>query len=78
MLVSGSLDARTPISNAQEVLRGLVKGQHLILEGVSHDFALGDEQNQKCLETVIQFLKGGSISITEITEPFKFDPIIQK
>ena len=30
MLVSGSLDPRTPVSNAEQVLIGLVKGDHLI------------------------------------------------
>lgn len=41
LLISGDLDARTPISNAEEVLRGLVNGQHIIVEGASQHVPRG-------------------------------------
>ena len=76
LLVSASLDARTPVSNAEEILKGLVNGQHLILENVSHNFGdLGEEQVQQYLHAVIQFLRGKPLPTTRIVNPFQFDPI---
>ena len=76
LLVSGSLDTRTPMSNAEEVLKGLVNGQHLILENVSHNFGdLGEEQLQQYLHAVIQFLMGKPLPTTRIVNRFQFDPI---
>ena len=76
LLVSGSLDARTPVSNAEEVLKGLVNGQHLILENVSHSHGdLGEEQMQQFLHAVTQFLEGKPLPTTRIVNPFQFDPI---
>lgn len=77
LLVSGNLDARTPVSNAEEVLTGLVNGQHLILDGVSHDFDLGDNLLLQYIETTIRFLMGESVAGTQIAAPFKFEPITQ-
>jgi hypothetical protein len=75
-LVSGSLDARTPESNAEEVLKGLVNGQHLILENISHSHGdLGEEQMQQFLYAVAQFLKGKPLPTTRIVNPFQFDLI---
>ena len=76
LLVSGTLDARTPVSNAEEVLKGLVNGQHLILENISHSHGdLGEEQTQQFLHAVTQFLKGNPLPTTRIVNPFQFDPI---
>ncbi|MFQ6029126.1 MAG: alpha/beta fold hydrolase [Dehalococcoidia bacterium] len=75
LLVSGSLDARTPVSNAEEVLKGLAEGQHLILEGVSHDFALGDELFLQFIQTQSQFLMGGPLATERIIAPFQFDSV---
>ncbi len=76
LLVSGTLDVRTPVSNAEEVLKGLVNGQHLILENISHSHGdLGDEQMQQFLHAVTQFLKGEPLSTTRIVNPFQFNPI---
>jgi len=36
LLISGTLDMRTPLENAQEVLDGLPNGIHLVLEGAGH------------------------------------------
>ncbi len=76
LLVSGTLDTRTPVSNTEEVLEGLVNGQHLILENISHSHGdLGEEQMQQLLHTVTQFLTGNPLPTTRIVNPFQFDPI---
>lgn len=75
LLVSGSLDARTPVSNAEEVLAGLSQGQHLLLEGVSHDFALSDDQFGQYIQVITLFLMGEPLTTTEIVVPFTFDPL---
>ena len=76
LLVSGTLDVRTPVSNAEEVLQGLVNGQQLILENISHSHRdLGEEQMQQFLHAVTQFLKGNPLPTTRIVNPFQFDPI---
>jgi pimeloyl-ACP methyl ester carboxylesterase len=36
MFISGSLDGRTPISNAEEVRKGFPNSSHLIVDGASH------------------------------------------
>ena len=59
--LSGTLDARTPISNAEEVARGFPNSHHLIVEGAAHSFV-------ECLgmptirETLITFLMGDPVT----------------
>ena len=68
LLISGSLDGRTPPSNAVEVLQGLSNGVSLIIEGAGHDddlFSRSDEMRQR----VVAFIRGDSIS----TEPIKVE-----
>jgi hypothetical protein len=36
LFISGTLDAKTPISNAEEIKRGFPKGMHLIIDGATH------------------------------------------
>ena len=36
LLISGTLDGRTPVRNGEEVLEYLPKAQHLIIEGAGH------------------------------------------
>jgi hypothetical protein len=40
LLISGTLDGRTPVSNAEGVLKGFPNGKHVILEGASHGYDL--------------------------------------
>jgi pimeloyl-ACP methyl ester carboxylesterase len=37
LFVSGTLDGRTPVSNAREVMQGFSRGRELVIEGASHD-----------------------------------------
>ena len=56
LFISGSLDGRTPISNAEEVRNGLTNSAHLILEGASH----GDDlfiSSPAILEAVLSFAR---------------------
>jgi pimeloyl-ACP methyl ester carboxylesterase len=77
LLIGGNLDARTPISNATEALRGLVNGQLLVIEGVGHDlYAGGPDVVEKIFQSITRFLKGEQLSTTLITAPFKFDSIV--
>jgi pimeloyl-ACP methyl ester carboxylesterase len=68
LLISGSLDGRTPPANAEEVLQGFSRGVHLIIEGAGHDddlFCVSDEMRRR----VVAFVKDDSISI----EPIKVE-----
>ena len=74
LLISGELDARTPVSNAEEVLQGLVNGQHLIVEGASH--SMFQEAAPQILPVIVQFIKGDPfepVTSTRITAPFEFE-----
>ena len=75
LLISGSLDPRTPVANAEEVLKGLANGQHLLLEGVSHDFDLGDDLLLQYVQVQAQFLISGGVDSTAITSQFEFDSV---
>ena len=70
LLISGDLDARTPISNAEEVLRGLVNGQHIIVEGASH--SMFQEAGAQIFPLIAQFVAGDPlepVKPTRITAP---------
>jgi pimeloyl-ACP methyl ester carboxylesterase len=43
LFFSGALDVRTPIANALEVARGFAHSQHLIVEGLGHDYPTDPE-----------------------------------
>lgn len=75
LLMSGGLDARTPASNAEEVQTGLANGQHLIIDGVSHDFDMGDAKRLEYIAAQVRFLSGAPIETTGIIVPFVFDRI---
>ena len=76
LLISGELDARTPVSNAEEVLRGFVNGQHVIVKGASH--SMFQETAAQILPVIMQFVKGDPLEpvpSTRITAPFEFERI---
>ena len=61
LLVSGTLDGRTPPANAERVGSGFPNSSHLIIENAVH----GDPlflANPGILEKTITFLKGGAVS----------------
>lgn len=73
LLVSGTLDGRTPPSNAEEVLRGLPGGRHLLADGVSHDLGGRSEVNDRIFGIVCRFLLGENPPETRLEGPFEFD-----
>ena len=72
LFLSGTLDGRTPASNAEEIRAGFPNSHHIIVEGMAHGhpalFAeLGD--------VMLAFLRGQAPSIKEARLPFAFDPV---
>lgn len=76
LFISGTLDGRTPISNAEEYAAGFTHAHHLILEGAVHSDPLF-LSSPKILTTMIAFLRGETLPPrTEIAveNPLKFAP----
>lgn len=73
LLVSAGLDPRTPASNVEEIQSGLAQSQHYILDGVSHDFDIGDERRPEYIQVQVQFFSGRSVNTTGMAVPFEFD-----
>jgi pimeloyl-ACP methyl ester carboxylesterase len=72
LFFSGTLDGRTPASNAEEVRAGFPNSHHILVEGMAHGhpamFAeLGD--------VMLAFLRGQSPVMKEARLPFAFDPV---
>jgi pimeloyl-ACP methyl ester carboxylesterase len=75
LFISGTLDARTPPSNAEEVRKGFPNSEHLIIDGAVHSDPLF-LSSPKILEVMLEFMKGQKISTTGITlEPLKWNKI---
>ena len=53
LMVSGTLDGRTPPSNATDIARKLPNGKTLVLDGVSHDL-FGDA---RAMDAVVRYLR---------------------
>jgi pimeloyl-ACP methyl ester carboxylesterase len=72
LFISGTLDVRTPPSNAEEMREGLPNSHHLIIEGGSHDDDLF-LASPVILETMLAFLKGEQELPERVTlPPLKF------
>ncbi len=61
LFVAGTLDARTPVSNAEEVAAGFSNGHLLIVENAGHDVWPTDH--------VTRFLKGEPLNEERIVDP---------
>ncbi len=68
LFISGSLDARTPPSNAEEVLKGFANGHHLVIERGSHDDDLF-LSSPHIGEAILQHLQGRQVTIRRIELP---------
>lgn len=75
LFISGTLDGRTPISNAEEYAAGFTHARHLILDGAVHSdpLFLG---SPKIVETMIAFLRDQPLPprTTIPVEPLKWAP----
>jgi pimeloyl-ACP methyl ester carboxylesterase len=72
LFISGTLDARTPISNAEEYRAGFTNSHHLIIDGAVHSDPLF-LSSPKIKDVMLEFMKGQTPSTTSIQlAPFKF------
>ena len=72
LFISGTLDARTPVSNAEEYRTGFQNSHHLIIDGAVHSDPLF-LSSPKIKDVMLEFMKGQPLSTTSITlAPFKF------
>jgi pimeloyl-ACP methyl ester carboxylesterase len=76
LFISGTLDARTPISNAEEYRAGFPNSTHIIIEGAVHSDPLF-LSSPKIKEGMLEFLKGQPVTTTRISAgPMKFAPLL--
>ncbi|MHC4428022.1 MAG: alpha/beta fold hydrolase [Planctomycetota bacterium] len=78
LFISGTLDGRTPISNASEIADGFTNASHLIIRNASHG---GDlfQSSPRILETVRAFLRGETLPYSTIDGPeWRFEPPFEK
>ncbi len=72
LFISGTLDARTPISNAEEYRKGFSNSTHMIIEGAVHSDPLF-LSSPKIKEGMMEFLRGQPVTTTKIQgERMKF------
>jgi pimeloyl-ACP methyl ester carboxylesterase len=72
LFISGTLDARTPISNAEEYRKGFSNSTHMIIEGAVHSDPLF-LSSPKIKEGMMEFLRGQPVTTTRIQgTPLKF------
>ena len=71
VLVGGSLDARTPISNAQELLPDLAHGELIMVEGASHDIAVRGTHSRDLALCRDRFFRGEELGIKQLDASFK-------
>ncbi len=77
LFISGTLDGRTPVSNAEIAIKGFKNNSHLIIEGAGHSDPLF-LSTPKIKETMFKFMSGEklpSVINTQTDEPFKFQQI---
>ncbi len=78
LFISGTLDARTPVSNAEEYLTGFANGTHMIIEGAVHSDPLF-LSSPKIKDGMMEFLRGEPVKETKISiGPMKFAPLMAK
>lgn len=66
LFISGTLDVRTPPSNAEEVRRGFRTSDHLIIEGAVHSDPLFLSSPQ-IKDVMLEFMKGEKLSTNRIS-----------
>jgi pimeloyl-ACP methyl ester carboxylesterase len=75
LLISGALDGRTPLENAQEVAKGFPDAQHLLVERAGHEenlFSLAPGLK----EALQRFFKGETLAMDALDGgPIEFAPI---
>jgi pimeloyl-ACP methyl ester carboxylesterase len=76
LFISGTLDARTPVSNAEEYRTGFTNSTHMIIEGAVHSDPLF-LSSPKIKDGMMEFLRGQPVTVTRIVgERMKFAPLV--
>ena len=76
LFISGTLDARTPVSNAEEYRKGFSNSTHIIIDGAVHSDPLF-LSSPLIKDGMMEFLRGQSVTTTKITAaPMKFVPLV--
>lgn len=70
LLISGTLDGRTPVLNGEKVLSQLTRGQHLVIDGAGHSDPLF-LSSPRILECMQAFMQGEKIPVDRI----ELDPV---
>ncbi|HEX6716399.1 MAG TPA: alpha/beta hydrolase [Pyrinomonadaceae bacterium] len=68
LFISGTLDARTPVSNAEEYRKGFANSTHIIIEGAVHSDPLF-LSSPKIKDGMIEFLRGQPVTTTRLQAP---------
>jgi len=75
LFISGTLDARTPVSNAEEYRAGFTNSTHMIIDGAVHSDPLF-LSSPKIKDGMMEFLRGQPVTVTKISAgPMKFAPL---
>jgi pimeloyl-ACP methyl ester carboxylesterase len=78
LFISGTLDARTPVSNAEEYRAGFTNSTHMIIEGAVHSDPLF-LSSPKIKDGMMEFLRGQPVTVTKVSAgPMKFAPLVAK
>jgi pimeloyl-ACP methyl ester carboxylesterase len=78
LFISGTLDARTPVSNAEEYRTGFKNSTHIIIEGAVHSDPLF-LSSPKIKDGMMEFLRAQPVTVTKIVAPpMKFGPLMAK
>ena len=76
LFISGTLDARTPVSNAEEYRKGFTNSTHLIIDGAVHSDPLFLSTPQ-IKDGMMEFLRGQPVTVTRTAAPpMKFAPLV--
>jgi pimeloyl-ACP methyl ester carboxylesterase len=76
LFISGTLDARTPISNAEEYRKGFPNSTHIIIENAVHSDPLF-LSSPKIKDGMMEFLRGEAVKETRVIgTPIKFMPLV--
>lgn len=68
LFISGTLDARTPVSNAEEYRKGFSNSTHIIIDGAVHSDPLF-LSSPKIKDGMMEFLRGQPVTATRIQAP---------
>ena len=72
LFISGTLDVRTPVSNAEEIQKGFPNSSLLLLQGAAHSDRLLIS-SPRIGEVMLEFMRGLPLSTNKIEVPFEFE-----